>query len=64
MVSEPGELAFAGLPDLQYVDLKSLLAGGANPHLAAAAKRVVAALDDPDGIISAFQSFIKGDDQS
>jgi hypothetical protein len=37
--------------------MQSLLTGG-NDRLARCAQRVIDSLDDPDGVISAFQSFI------
>lgn len=40
------ELPLVSLTEAMQLDLD-------NPHL----KRVIAALDDPDGIVSAFQSF-------
>lgn len=59
MVKQPeeGALASGGLLDLRGKSMAELIASDASPQLRACAARVVDALDDPDGIISAFQSF-------
>lgn len=44
------------LPDVTAVSLRELLADD-DTNLAACIRRLVAGLDDPDGVISAFQSF-------
>lgn len=49
MVSEP-------LIDVSQISVEELLSS-TDPNLLACVQRVVASLDDPDGIISAFQSF-------
>jgi hypothetical protein len=45
------------------VDVRELpFAAGVNPILARCAQQVIDSLDDPDGVISAFQSFVEPPD--
>lgn len=46
------------LIDVTDVSMPELVASG-NPVLGRCVERLVASLDDPDGIISAFQSFVE-----
>ena len=55
-VSEPSSDGWSPLVDLSDRPLLDVIQGG-DDALARAARRVIRALDDPDGIISAFQSF-------
>jgi hypothetical protein len=44
---------------VQLADVRELpFAEGVNPILARCAQQVIDSLDDPDGVISAFQSFV------
>ncbi|MEU7823601.1 hypothetical protein [Catellatospora sp. NPDC049133] len=53
---EPPAAAWSPLVDLSDRPLLDAIQAG-DDALARAARRVIRALDDPDGIISAFQSF-------
>jgi len=55
-MSEPASGSWSPLVDLSDRPLLDVIKGG-DDALARAARRVIRALDDPDGIISAFQSF-------
>ncbi|WP_155372963.1 hypothetical protein [Catellatospora vulcania] len=55
-ISEPPVAVWSPLVDLSDRPLLDAIQGG-DDALARAARRVISALDDPDGIISAFQSF-------
>jgi uncharacterized protein YegL len=51
---------FAEIPDLTDVDLRKVFADGGT-NLDACMRRLLDGIDDPDGVISAFQSFASSD---
>lgn len=55
-IPEPSVAGWSPLVDLYDRPLLEIIQGG-DDALARAARRVILALDDPDGIISAFQSY-------
>jgi hypothetical protein len=58
MVSDPFDVGSDHpLFVMSQADLAGFLASNEDPALAACIERLEASLDDPDGIISAFQSF-------
>jgi FXSXX-COOH protein len=54
----PDAEAWAPLVEVSHRPIADLLAGGADPALARSVQRLVRSLDDPDGVISAFNSFV------
>lgn len=54
---DPGNAAWSPLPDLSDWSVGDIV-DEADGALARAARRVIRELDDPDGVISAFQSFV------
>ena len=58
-MSDHAEPEFAPMVDVTAESLRDLFAAD-DSNLAACVNRLVANLDDPDGVISAFQSFASG----
>lgn len=54
-----GLVEFEPLPDLSNVSMAALLDGAGGVPLQRSAKRLVASLDDPNGVISSFSSFVE-----
>lgn len=49
---------WAPLAEVSSRPITDLVASGADPALARSVQRLVRSLDDPDGVISAFSSFV------
>lgn len=54
----PDAETWAPLVEVSHLPIGNLLASGADPALARSVQRLVRSLDDPDGVISAFSSFV------
>lgn len=52
------EFTWEPLPDVSEKSMAALLAGSGGVQLQRATERLVASLDDPNGVISAFSSFL------
>lgn len=54
----PEVIEFEPLPDVSETTLLAMLAGVGGPQLQRSTQRLVSSLDDPNGVISAFSSFL------
>lgn len=54
-----GLIEFEPLPDVSTETLSDMLAGAGGVQLQRATRRLVSSLDDPNGVISAFSSFVE-----
>jgi FXSXX-COOH protein len=54
-----GPREWAPLVDVSRLSLGDLLDGADHPALVRSVRRIVQSLDDPDGVISAFSSFVE-----
>jgi hypothetical protein len=54
----PDAEQWAPLVEVSHRPIADLITSGADPALARSVQRLVRSLDDPDGVISAFNSFV------